>query len=102
MKDVKELLSTPLSTIFLLLGILLSIFSIDLVCQLIGSELNFYGTMKKFHSNNISLELHTENKNILKNMEESYITEPITIGEKYSNGIVRILLLGSNNYLQLF
>lgn len=98
MKDVKELLSTPLSTIFLLLGILLSIFSIDLVCQLIGSELNFYGTMKKFHSNNISLELHTENKNILKNMEESYITEPITIGEKYSNGIVRILLLGSNNY----
>lgn len=32
MKDVKELLSTPLSTIFLLLGILLSIFSIDLVC----------------------------------------------------------------------
>lgn len=103
MKDIKELLSTPLSTIFLLLGMVVSIFSIDLVCQLMGSELKFYGTMKEFHSNNVSIELgnHKPNKSVLKDIEESYITEPITIGESYSNGTVRIMLLGSNNYTGL-
>lgn len=100
MKDIKELLSTPLSTMFLLVGIIVAMFSIDIVCQLIGSEFKFYGTMREFHRNNISIFLgESENNNALfLDIEDSYITEPITVAESHGNGTLRVMMLGSNYY----
>lgn len=103
MKDFKELISTPITSSFLLMGIIISLYSIQIVLQFVFSDFKYYDGVRNFYNKNISLSYEnvTEVYEKLKSLEENFITDPIKVPQSHGNGTRLIDVFGVNEYEKL-
>ena len=100
MKSIKELIATPITTTFLMISIIISIFSIDIVSQMLNSAFRSYDGERVFYNENISISLKEKNIRLeeLKNIKIPFITEPLNHMEPIGDAFKKVTVYGVNNY----
>ncbi|MEG1004246.1 MAG: hypothetical protein RSF37_12635 [Clostridium sp.] len=100
MKSIKELMANPITTTFLMLSLIISIFSIDIVSQMLNSAFRSYDGERTFYNENISIILKDKPLSLseIKDIEVPFITEPLNHMEAIGNGFKKVVIYGVNNY----
>lgn len=100
MREIKELFSKPINTLFLGFAIFLTIFSLDTVAQIIGSNYERQTLNNKFYENHISLKFNTNDFNKFISLDSStdYVYTHIDESVSFGNAIRKLDIFGMNNY----
>lgn len=100
MKSIKELIANPITTTFLMLSFIVSIFSIDIVSQMLNSAFRSYDGERTFYNKNISIKLKEQpiSLNEIKDIKVPFITEPLNHVEAIGNGFKKVVIYGVNDY----
>lgn len=98
MRIIKEIIKTPIVTMFIFLAVLITILSFDIIIQVIVSNYQIESVEGSFYEDHLSVQIENLNIKKLEGFDGDYILDPVEIKQVKGNGFGKAKMFGANNY----